>query len=442
MSTGKQHPLAAVPTLFLRQSPIITMVSHNIQIFGDLISLLILNQTDLGNELVIWNWKTGAQLMVRHLRNSTLPGSQAFCMQNICGIDIMSATVISDDWVVLCIIITQIEDEYEPALTAINFSIEGPERRPFSAVKHRIIYPYPKFLDLSFIERIDIRAEATPSSLCDTSPASTPFIYNNDDFVLVVTVIFATEELADPLTTIHFLSRNYLLELSAAVLLPAESTPHVCDWHIWGQGPGSRLILTANVPSSIWVCYVFGNKFVLPDPDPAPNTDAGISAYLFDFYKTASRIDAEDPINLPEKGVIGDQDSINDLFGEKLDTPMPYRSSEVHFTDAHMHSNILCSQDNIILVDVSIHCHRSEAGVTDTDFRTARAQVLPSLGILVECRSSANKKINWWQNTLQTNSPMAYLSLGSPQRRNNEKRSKARMKAKKRTRGYGHKPSN
>ena len=345
------------------------MVSHNIQIFGDLISLFIFNPTDLGNELVIWNWKTGAQLMVRHLKNSTLPGSQA-----LCRISMVSKSCRQRSYRMtglFCALPSPgSRTLYEPALTAINFSIGGPERRPFAAVKHRIIYPYPKFLDLSFIERIDIHAEATPSSLCETFPSSTPFIYNNDDFVLVVTIVFTAEELGDPLATIHFLSRNYLLELSAAVLLPAESTPHVCDWHIWGQGPGSRLILTANIPSDIWVCYVFGNKFVLPDSDPAPNSDAGISAYLFDFYKTASRIDAEDPINLPEKGVIGDQDSINDLFGEKLDTPMPYRSSEVHFTDAHMHSNILCSQDNIILVDVSILCHRSEAGVTDTDFHS------------------------------------------------------------------------
>lgn len=269
-------------------------------------------------------------------------------LQNIYSPDFFCFSLLSNEWVTLCTIGDEGED---PILNTVNFRQEGQERRPLEEVRHVVKYTYPAFDGVvsTFVDMIEIRADWRRG----TSVPTAPFFEGADDHILAIYLMLQTPS-TEHTPAVHFVSRSHILRLSE--IASRSATPVVVPWESWGSGGGSgtRLIVTFSMPSEVWVHHVHGEKYAFTVPDiQLRSQESGLSVVLLDFKQKALARGAEKPCDLEALGLIPDQDVIGGFFGEEVTTSLSYRSSILHLKDAHGHCYVLCSEDNIIIVDVS-----------------------------------------------------------------------------------------
>ena len=250
----------------------------------------------------------------------------------------MSFTLLSDRWVILCV-----ADDVTPTLLAVNFREESNNRKDLGDIEHCHIFLYPEFTD---VDSLDMEIRADPGTSSATNP-KVPFASDTQTFILVVTLRVVTRDLFSK-NFIHFIPSEFLLSVvesgdgrSAALL----------DWSTWGP-LNTRLLVTPKEPSVIWVCYVYGNKFVISEEVG----QHGYSGRLFDFNKRKLWNDDKDdgpeaPATINTGTLIKARDN---LLIDDVHSHLPYWSRPFSLEDGHSHCAVLCSEDNIILVDVSI----------------------------------------------------------------------------------------
>jgi len=257
----------------------------------------------------------------------------------------MSFTLLSDRWVILCVCLAY-DDAYEdgtPSLLAVNFREESNNRKDLEDIKHRHIFLYPEFADVYDLH-MEVRADPGTSSATDSR---VPFASDTQTFILVVTLCVVGID-SFSRNFVHFIPSEFLLSVvessdgkSAAPL----------DWSRWGP-LNTRLLLTPEEPSDTWVCYVYGSKFVISEKAGRH----GYSGRLFDFNKRKLWNDDKDdgpgaPASINTGTLIKAEDN---LLVDDVYSHLPYWSRPFSLEDGHRHCAVLCSEDNIILVDVSI----------------------------------------------------------------------------------------
>lgn len=235
-----------------------------------------------------------------------------------------------------------------PCLAAINFTEEPCDRHDLREVRYVYIFEYPELHHGVFSSDIEIRSDPGTRSQVD---ATVPFSGDPVDFLLTISLWLVVNGV--PRCLIHFIPSSYLMSCIDS-LAQSHAKDGAFFWSDWGPGK-TRMLFPNQNPSEVWVCYISGTKFTISEP--VSEGQCGYSVRLYDFNPLAlgkdakaSQSDTEAPkdINLSPT-VIGSKEA----FEEEMTTCLPFRAQTLVLEDAHAHCTVLCSEDSIIVVDVS-----------------------------------------------------------------------------------------
>lgn len=209
--------------------------------------------------------------------------------------------------------------------------------------------------------RLDIEIQSDPSpSHVPHVALSVPFFTKRDHRIHVVTV-FMTD--GGEIRSFAFFIPSWTL-FEHLSLLPAGQKRHIL-WERWGP-TGSRM-MSSPAHSNVWVCHVYGMRYVTPD-DIGDTGATSISVYDFN------------PLPIKRKNVAGGvsreghiteaiEIDTDGIFKDVVTTSLPYRLSKVGWgseegtTDFGLFGTVMCSEDSLIVVGVSsfrlhLFCHR------------------------------------------------------------------------------------
>jgi len=246
------------------------------------------------------------------------------------GEEIMAFSLLSDHWVLL-----GIKDEKEtPCLAVWDFRGGDQELQDFDVSKTLVTLKYPIYARSPRFHRMGIRADPGPLRKDKPSDSQFPFSHDPDNFIFVVTVT----------SFLHSIPAAYLLSL---VELAQSEKTITYEWDSW-INRRTCLFIPLNPPSDDWACYVYGTKFIF-DEWRRPDNDSRFLLRLFDFNplirREGNKIDS-----LPPPGLMSKQKVVKKLLSG---ASLPYQPSALYLEDTHDHCQVMISEDNIILVDVS-----------------------------------------------------------------------------------------
>jgi hypothetical protein len=236
-------------------------------------------------------------------------------------------------------------DDFGPQLVVVDFQKESSEPHTFEDLQCAVKFRYPEFDEHRLVD-IEIRADPGPSWQPNTK-LQVPFSQDTSNRLLVVSLWILFED--DDQCLIQFLPSNGI----AAFLVENQDTRYY-EWEEWGPHM-SRLFLPPRLHSATWVCYVHGWKYVMFEPGASED---GCVARLYDFNQAVINRNYRDTRTstvmdrwLCKK--VGTEFAPGMIFNDLVETTLPYRSQVLSLKDTHNHCLPLCSEDHIILVDVS-----------------------------------------------------------------------------------------
>jgi hypothetical protein len=318
LKTGESHPQSSLKPSYvsITQHKPDPQASYSVQTSGDHFGVHVAHRSQMiPDELLIWNWKTGALHM------------------HLIGDEIHSFAFLSESLVIAAVV----HDDDPAHLRVISF--DDPNPRPVKIEDS----PYIISLELpilgldAHIAEIQLR--------CDPSPVwrpsgPVPFSTCPENRVYTATFWVHTFEsihccsLAIPRST--FLS--HLKDIPSKRL----------TWHIWGPD-GSRLLYLPRGHSNVWVCYVYGSRFFVPR-----HTASGVEIELYDFNQVAARKAITDQaLGKDHAGiqVVSEPSLVGgnfNMFLQPVETRLPYR--RVKKLVGRSSSTVLLSEDGIIIV--------------------------------------------------------------------------------------------
>lgn len=191
-------------------------------------------------------------------------------------------------------------------------------------------FRFPTLSDRAHLTEITIRSDPAPQ-WSPSSETQAPFYLARSAKLYVVTfwVILGNN------------ARGITVFIPAATLLKRVTSADaatVVDWESWGPR-GSLLLKSWIHPGSVWVCYVYGEKYVSFHP-AGENTQ---SVVVFDFNEAAAL----------RSGPMPEQPSVykeKNIFEDEVVTNIPYRATLCRIQSGPAHG--MCSEDAILLVDV------------------------------------------------------------------------------------------
>lgn len=236
-------------------------------------------------------------------------------------------------------------DGVEPQLVVMDFQQESSEPHAFKDLQCVVKFCYPQFDEAYFLD-IDVRADPGPSWQ-PNAKLQVPFSQDTNA-LFVVSLWILMEDIMQCL--VQFLPSNGLTSL-----LEKEVTRY--EWEEWGPHK-SRFLIPPQLHSETWVCYVHGWKYVIVEPDASKD---GFAAHLHDFNQVAINRNYRDAVDKETSGFVdrwlyeraGTVLAPGTIFGDMVETTLPYRSQVLSLKDVHDHCLALCSEDHIIIVDVS-----------------------------------------------------------------------------------------
>ncbi|KDQ30956.1 hypothetical protein PLEOSDRAFT_1075174 [Pleurotus ostreatus PC15] len=314
LTTGKPHPLAPNSgvlsfTKVGRDLP----VSLTVQISGTQLAILFHSLAeDAENELVIWNWHTGER-------------------QSLIGDSMRAFSFLGDHYVVMVLMQDDpVEEDVRPVMNVwdTRSATNGDAVRVEEANFVRS-FRFPTLSDRAHLTEITIRSDPAPQ-WSPSSETQAPFYLARAAKLYVVTfwVILGNN------------ARGISVFIPAATLLnrvTSADAATVVDWENWGPR-GSLLLKSWIHPGSVWVCYVYGEKYVSFHP-AGENTQ---SVVVFDFNEAAAL----------RSGPMPEQPSVykeKNIFKDEVVTNIPYRATLCRIQSGPAHG--MCSEDAILLVD-------------------------------------------------------------------------------------------
>ncbi|TFL06389.1 hypothetical protein BDV98DRAFT_600443 [Pterulicium gracile] len=293
--------------------------SYSIQTCGDFFGVHVMHHSGLlSDELRIWNWKTGAL----HLQ--------------LTGEDMHSFAFLSDKHVIIAVIPSSPNEQSHLKVVAFTHPTEEPV--DIARTDYLLSFDLPPMGHGAEMAEIHLRCDPSPVWRPNT-PA--PFFNAPENRVYIVTLWMHVNgaldscSLAIPLSTL----RAHLDDADRPKRLP---------WGVWGPH-GSRLIHLPHGASTVWVCYVYGTRYVIPLV-----LNGQVVLEIYDFNQLATRKAAqEESMREFEEGemeVCNDPStSFLPVFAEPVITRLPYRKTQLPLPVPP--TAMLLSEDSLIVVD-------------------------------------------------------------------------------------------
>ncbi|KAG2154684.1 hypothetical protein DEU56DRAFT_769753 [Suillus clintonianus] len=326
LTTGDSHRLAPRPAILVHDLDVRNArATYTLQVCGNLLGVLFMSPEDADPELTIWNWTTGKVILTRS------------------SSEIATFAFLSSRFLLVGSIFDPEALNIQARLYVFDLTQPSNETSGLAADCF-CAFMWPEFNFWTSPVTFSIRSD--PSPVWQPNPeARLPFSTAPGDRLIIVTACLVYN--GHVAYYDMFVSAGTLLSHIAA--LPTEVSSHEIDWDEWGP-TGTRLMRSLS-HSSPWVCYVFGTKFVsLVATQTSPQT-----LEIRDFNQLALKRDAK-----VQDGIIDhvrDTTVIRRVFANEVHTSLPYRviqrtlpprsSTEPFF------AAVMCSEDNLILVDSS-----------------------------------------------------------------------------------------
>jgi hypothetical protein len=196
---------------------------------------------------------------------------------------------------------------------------------------------------------IMIQSDPAPSHMPDPA-LSVPF-FTGRNRIFVVTILMTNGHVIQ--TFVVFIPSSTLIQYIATLSYDERET--CIPWEAWGP-KGTRMVLLPG-HSNIWVCYVYGMRFVAPH-DVGETGSTTIHVYDFNPLPIKRAIAAGRESDEDTSYVIGPTSlDTSGKFGDIVTTSLPYRMSRVSLEttntpDGGKFRAVMCSEDNLIVVGV------------------------------------------------------------------------------------------
>jgi hypothetical protein len=236
---------------------------------------------------------------------------------------------------------------YEPCLRVMDFKKGSPAFQAVEPTDFLCSFSYPFATPVTRIMDMTIRSDPAPS-WTPNHQLKVPFSVANDDrlFVISLTVLHAPDPvyLFVPLST-------FVTHMST---IDEGQEGRLFKWEDWGPS-GSRMI-DLLLPSEVWVCHVFGTKFVTIDEDAdvhfrLDEPEDRLVVAIYDFNQLAYRREFNRTRGGP---VTGTQFVSSDMSccRPNVTASLPYRKWTIAVDKLSAADAVMCSEDNIIIVKV------------------------------------------------------------------------------------------
>jgi len=266
------------------------------------------------------------------------------------GLRIRSFTYLTDRHILVAAHVSPSTYELQPNLLVFDLTIEPFTRAATDNSPYICSFfcpsPGPQTIAL------DIRIQSDPAPSHRPHLAlSVPF-FTGRDRIFVVTILLTDGHVIR--SFVIFIPSSTLTEYLATL---SSEKRHTCaPWEAWGPN-GTRMIPSPG-HSNIWVCYVYGMRFVAPHEVGATGSTT-ICVYDFNPLPIKRAVAAgreldegtshfTDPTSLDTSG----------MFKDVVTTSLPYRMSrlsiETDTPDGGKFGAIMCSEDNLIVVGTSV----------------------------------------------------------------------------------------
>ncbi|KAL0578615.1 Amino-acid acetyltransferase, mitochondrial [Marasmius crinis-equi] len=334
LSGCEKHPLSTGDGILVhRQIFPDPNLSYTIQVSGKHLGIL-LNSFEVGeNELLVWNWQTGALLLY------------------LTGDEIRSFSFLSERRILLAVIsISHVQEDFESGLLVVDFEAESSQRKAYNEVLHGCTLALPKLSRTTLPVRLSIRCD--PSPTWTPSPdLRAPFHLARYNRVYAVSLSVQTdldeveEDEEDSHVVVFFVPQRTLMTKGVI----ADGVQHKVEWEDWG--PNVKLILMS------------GNAIPTDQVrEYSSRTDGMFTVLLYDFNRRmrardeaiAHNCDLSNLGALPpdETFYVSAPTKIRKIFDEEVTTCMPYRVHTVSLPATDPHCALMCSEDAVIVVDV------------------------------------------------------------------------------------------
>ena len=251
----------------------------------------------------------------------------------------------------------------EAALVIVDFEREGPDEKTFRNITHGLAFSLPEFGPSAEPLMFTVRSDPSPP----WSPHSdlyVPFHISQDARMFVASLWVRNISFLDHLTL--FIPKSTLLSrldslgpMSASLSLP---------WEAWGP-TGSRMTkldIFSAMGFDTWSCHDHGTKFIIPEC--SSRTQNRFTIQVFDFNqhsvkRAVSQGAKVSPTDISALAHLECDSSLcitaptvfraGEIFRNEVRTCLPYRWIAKVILSARNDCSAMCSEDSIILVDVS-----------------------------------------------------------------------------------------
>ena len=243
-----------------------------------------------------------------------------------------------------------------PRLCVVDFVKESPRRCQLDELETSFEVEYPP-LSKCDVYLGDIQLRADPGCFVDSRPGG-PFSQDTKDFIIVLTTSVLVR--GRDQYVLQFISAQHLLEVveeyaSISRASNGRLRPPV-SYIEWVHDTRIRVIGDAAEPSDVWICYVCGNRYVLGAPTTRDGV-CGLGVKVMDFNQLALKRDAQPSTESDYSGYIKTQPEQipkHKPFDDELETCLPYRRHSLFLEGGHGHCKAMCTEDSIVIVDVSV----------------------------------------------------------------------------------------
>jgi len=259
-----------------------------------------------------------------------------FLNQRLSGDEMRSFSFLTESRVLLATILG-------PRLLVVDFNEPSDEESPM----HRYIcsFNFPNMNIWTSPLHITIRSDPAPS-WTPNPQLQALFSHENNDRLFVVTLW----------TSDGLVVKNVVLFIPASTLLTHLSHANAVGtddllWEAWGP-EGTRMLPSLN-HSNVWVCYVYGSKFVVSRPP----VQAGVYPVdVYDFHQLSFRRSFQQTVESSARTnteFVAGGTRISNTFRKEIRTCLPYRKRTIYLNNRSEIESVMCNEDNLIFVSVS-----------------------------------------------------------------------------------------
>ena len=243
---------------------------------------------------------------------------------------------------------SELHPDLEPRLIVLDFVTEFNERHHVEAAEHVCSFRFPQLRTSADPLKLEIRSDPSPS-WTPNSGLNVPFYVAENNRLYVITLWLGVHNVLHSVTLLAPLP-TFLSCMDGSI---SHRIDNVFQWSDWGP-KGTRMLMNRIPPSAVWVCYVYGLKYVALRKD---QNRKHFVVDVYDFNQPALRRalhknhDTNTETYVIDPSVLGE----DDIFEDAVETSLPYRLRTLPLDLRSIaHVAIVCSEDSLIIVDVGL----------------------------------------------------------------------------------------